>query len=133
MMKKQNWKNDCKGNPNRELSIDRHVCQRIEDKKTGYGNQHGGSIIHIDRTHEIALLSFVLQSAVRAMRAHPERLRVKRADAAAGAFKTQPIAEHVENFNCHLRRHLFESNFALQSLRPGRTSVEIIAQKTRGV
>jgi len=60
MVEEQEREDYREGNPEDELLIDGHMGKGIQDKKTGHGDGHGGSVIDINRAHEIALLPFEL-------------------------------------------------------------------------
>ncbi len=94
MVKKEQRKNDCEGNPESELLVDRHAGERVEEKKAGHGDGNGGRVIDVDGADKVALLPFKLQSAVATVGMHSKRFCVQRPDAAARAAQAQSVADH---------------------------------------
>jgi len=70
VVKEEQRKNDCEGNPESELLVDRHAGESVEEKEAGHGDGHGGGVVDVDGADEVALLPFKLQSALVTVGAH---------------------------------------------------------------
>ena len=70
MMEKQQREDHRKRNPDSELLVNRHMGESIQKKKAGNRDGYGRCIININRPHEIALLSFELQAALKTIVVH---------------------------------------------------------------
>src|ERR1044071_7178973 len=82
VMEKKQREHDRKGQPDRELLVNRDRRERIEQKEPGHGDGDGGGVIDVDRADEITLLALEFKLAVRAILEHFERFRVKLSDSA---------------------------------------------------
>ena len=60
MVEEEQRENDCEGNPEHELLVDRHAGENIEDEEAGHGDRNGGGIVDVNRADEIALLALEL-------------------------------------------------------------------------
>jgi len=94
MVKKQERKDDGKWNPKSELLVNRHTRKGIQKEKTGNRDRHGGCVIDVNCAHEIALLAFELQAAVKTIVVHRERALIQRACVTARALEAKAGAEH---------------------------------------
>lgn len=82
VMEKKQREHDRKGQPDRELLVNRDRGERIEQKEPGHGDGDGGGVIDVDRADEITLLALEFKLAVRAILEHFERFRVKLSESA---------------------------------------------------
>jgi hypothetical protein len=94
MMEKQQREEHSKRHPDGELLVNRHMGESIQEKKAGNRDGDGRCIININRTYEIALLSFELQAAVVTITVHGEGSPKQRAHATARTLETKAGAEH---------------------------------------
>jgi hypothetical protein len=94
MVEKQERKDHGKWNPESELLVNRHVRKGIQKEKAGNRDRHGGCIIDVNCAHEIALLAFELQAAVKTIIVHRERASIQRAYVTARALEAKAGAEH---------------------------------------
>jgi hypothetical protein len=94
MVKKQQRKDHGEWNPESKLLMNRHIRKSIQKKKAGNGDRHGGCVIDVNCTHEIALFAFELQAAVETMVVHGERSSIQRARVTAWALETKAGTEH---------------------------------------
>ena len=94
MVKKQERKDHGEWNPQSELLVNRHIRKSIQQEKAGNRDRHGGCVIDVNCAHEIALLAFELQAAVKTIAIHRERASIQRAYVAARTLETKAGAEH---------------------------------------
>jgi hypothetical protein len=101
MMEKQQREEHSKRHPDGELLVNRHMGESIQEKKAGNRDGDGRCIININRTYEIALLSFELQAAVETMAVHREGSSIQGTHATARTLEPKTCADHRK----HLLRH----------------------------
>ena len=94
MVKKQERKDHGKWNPESELLVNRHIRQGIQNEKAGHGDRHGGCVIDINCAHEIALLSFELQAALKTMAVHGEGAPIQGTHATARTLEPKTCSDH---------------------------------------
>jgi len=111
MVKEEQRKDDCEGNPESELMVDRHAGESIQDKKAGHGDGHGGGVVDVNGTDKVALLPFELQSTLATVGMHSKRFHVQRPHAATRAAQAQSVADHRQNSRGHLTRSLLRPPF----------------------
>src|SRR4029434_10155500 len=70
MVEKQQREDHRERDPDRELLVNRHAGEGIQNEKAGNCDRHSRCIININRAYEIALLSFELQAALKTMDVH---------------------------------------------------------------
>ena len=100
MVKEQQREDHGKGNPDRELSINRQFQKDIKKEKSRDCDGDSCGVIDVDSADEIALLSLELETAGGTMVVHAKRLCIERAGAAARAFEAYGAGEH-RNEACH--------------------------------
>ena len=94
MVEKQQREDHRKRNPDGELLVNRHMGESIQKKKAGNRDGYGRCIININRPHEIALLSFELQAAVKTIVVHRERASIQGTHATARTLEPKTRADH---------------------------------------
>src|SRR4030095_10194750 len=65
MVEKQQREDHREREPDGELVVNRHMSESIQKKKAGNRDGYGRCIVNINGPHEIALLSFELQAALK--------------------------------------------------------------------
>src|SRR4030095_6093942 len=115
----QQWKDHRKRHPKRELLVDVHAGEGIEQKEPGHSDAYRGGIVDVHRADEITLLALELQAAVSASGMHAKHLGVQRADAAARAFKAQAVPQH-SNTSRHFRPGPFAASDRAAKTRASR-------------
>ena len=94
MVEKQQRKDHRERDPDGELLVNRHMSESIQKKKAGNRDGYGRCIVNINGPHEIALLSFELQAALKTMAVHGERAPIQGTYATARALEPKAGPEH---------------------------------------
>jgi hypothetical protein len=94
MVEKQQREDHRERDPDRQLLVNRHAGEGIQNEKAGNRDGYGRCIVNINGPHEIALLSFELQAALKTMAVHGERAPIQGTYATARALEPKTGPEH---------------------------------------